>query len=343
MGIKYLNKFLKNETNDSIQLTNMRELSGKKIAIDISVYLYKFAADNSLIENMYSLLSLFNHYHIIPIFIFDGKPPPEKKELLEKRRKDKKEAEFEYNKLKKQLYDLSNNLDECDKQDIITNMDLLKKQFVYINKNDIQKVKNMIRCFGATYYDSPGEADELCAYLAIKNKVWAVLSEDMDMFVYGVPRILRYFSLLNHTVVLYDLEGILQELGISHKELREICVLSGTDYNINLVKLDNNNFVSYDNNSSLYKTLNYYKQYYRYTKNLNIQDKSQLDFYIWLCKNTNYIENYELLMKIYNIFDLTNESHIHLKKFENIKIQNGPLFKEEIKSIMREDGFLFCE
>lgn len=336
MGIKHLNKFLKNETNNSIQLTDLRHLANKKIAIDISIYLYKFAADNSLVENMYSLLSVFQHYHIIPIFIFDGKPPPEKKELLEKRRKNKKEAEFEYNKLKEQLSDPNNNLDEYDKQEIISNMDLLKKQFIYIKKEDIQKIKNMIRCFGATYYDSPCEADQLCAYLAIKNKVWAVLSEDMDMFIYGVPRILRYFSLLHHTVVLYDLQSILNELGISQKELRQICVLSGTDYNNNLNKNENNN-------SSLYKTLNYYKQYYRYTKDLSIDKKIDMDFYVWLCKNTIYIENFELLIKIHNIFDLMNEEYIYLNKFENIKIQNGPLFREEIKKIMREDGFLFCE
>ena len=93
-------------------------------------------------------------------------------------------------------------------------------------------VKNLIRAYGATYYDAIGEADELCALLTVKDKVWACLSEDMDMFVYGCPRVIRYFSLLNHTAVLYDLNGILTSLGISQKELREICILSGTDYNI---------------------------------------------------------------------------------------------------------------
>ena len=69
---------------------NMSDLSGKEIAIDISIYLYKYESDNVLLENIYLMLSIFRHYNVIPIFIFDGKPPPEKKELLIKRKTDKR-------------------------------------------------------------------------------------------------------------------------------------------------------------------------------------------------------------------------------------------------------------
>jgi 5'-3' exonuclease len=92
MGIKYLNQFLKDNASNSIKLCRLSELSGKKIAIDISIYMYRFASDNSLIENMYLMLSVFRNYNIIPIFIFDGKPPVEKRELLKKRKEDKQEA-----------------------------------------------------------------------------------------------------------------------------------------------------------------------------------------------------------------------------------------------------------
>ena len=71
MGIKHLNKFLRNECQNSIKITSISDLSGKKIAVDISIYLYKFASDDSLIENMYLMLSVFRHYNVIPIFIFD--------------------------------------------------------------------------------------------------------------------------------------------------------------------------------------------------------------------------------------------------------------------------------
>jgi flap endonuclease-1 len=325
MGIKHLNQFLKENSGESIKFISIAELSGKKIAVDISIYMYKYASEDTLIENIYLMLSVFRHYNVIPIFIFDGKPPTEKKELLQKRRQDKREAEEEFNKLKIRL---SNNphMDETEKQDIINNMDMLKKRFVHINKNDIENVKELIRAYGATYYDALGEADELCAMLAIKGKVWACLSEDMDMFVYGCPRVLRYLSLLNHTTVIYDMKGILDKLGITQKELREICVISGTDYN----SLNDDS----KNSHTLYTTLKYFKKYHK--------EKTSIGFYDWLIENTDYVKNSENLKNIYNIFDL-NTCHININVFENIKIVNGPIIKETIKTILKSDGFLFSE
>jgi flap endonuclease-1 len=325
MGIKHLNQFLKENAGESIKFISIANLSGKKIAVDISIYMYKYASEDTLIENIYLMLSVFRHYNVIPIFIFDGKPPTEKKELLQKRLQDKKEAEEEFNQLKTKL---SNNsaMDETEKQDIINNMDMLKRRFIYISKNVIENVKELIRAYGATYYDAPGEADELCAMLTIKGKVWACLSEDMDMFVYGCPRVIRYLSLLNHTVVIYDIKGILDNLGISQKELREICVLSGTDYN----SLNDESKIS----PTLYTTLKYFKKYHK--------EKTTIDFYDWLLINTTYIENHENLKNIYNIFDL-NKGHFDIKIFENIKIINGQISKENIINILKTDGFIFTE
>jgi 5'-3' exonuclease len=321
MGIRYLNRFLKDNASPSIRMCRLSELSGKKIAIDISIYMYRFASDDTLIENIYLMLSIFRHYNIIPIFIFDGKPPSEKRELLQKRKDDKCRAEEEYNKLKNTL-EINKNMNEADKQEIIYNMDMLKKKFVYINKNDIENVKILIRCYGATYYDAPGEADELCAMLTIKEKVWACLSEDMDMFVYGCPRVIRYFSLLNHTAVIYDVKGILSNLGITQKELREICVLSGTDYNL---ECDNNA-------NTLNNTLKQFKKYHK--------SNSKLSFYEWLNENnSNFIKDYDLLLKINEMFDLDN--HFNITIFEKIKIINGPVLNYEIKKILKTDGFLF--
>ena len=103
MGIKHLNKFLRDHAQKSIKFISLEELSGKKIAVDISIYMYKYASEGTLLENMYLMLSTLRHYNIIPVFIFDGKPPPEKKELLMKRKEDKQDSENEYNKLKKQF------------------------------------------------------------------------------------------------------------------------------------------------------------------------------------------------------------------------------------------------
>ena len=90
MGIKYLNNFLRTECGESIKTITIAELSGKKIAVDISIYMYKYESNNALIENMYLMLATFRQYNIIPIFVFDGKPHTEKKALLQKRKEDKK-------------------------------------------------------------------------------------------------------------------------------------------------------------------------------------------------------------------------------------------------------------
>lgn len=328
MGIKNLNRFLKQECENSIKMIPLKELSGKKIVIDISIYLYKFEAENALIENIYLMLSIFTHYKIIPIFIFDGKPPTEKKECIQKRMECKKKAENEYYILKKQVEDTQDPYQNTEQ--LQNKMDLLKKKFVYMHKEKIEEVKKLIRAYGATYYDAHGEADELCAMLVIKKKAWACLSEDMDMFVYGCNRVLRYISLLNHTIVLYDTNTILETLGITQKELREICVLSGTDYNGNIP--DKNQF-------TLYKTLKLFKTFRKQN-----HECLNLSFYDWLKHTTNInLIEYESLTKINEMFDLTAvEKQSYMQQMGNIQIMNGTIMKDEVIEILKQHGFIFA-
>jgi crotonobetainyl-CoA:carnitine CoA-transferase CaiB-like acyl-CoA transferase len=266
------------------------------------------------------MLATFRHYNIIPIFVFDGKPPAEKTELLKKRKEEKLSALNEYNQMKSQLNAINN---EEERKEMLSNMELLKRTFVHLDIKQIQQVKQMIRAYGATYYDAPCEADELCAMLVIQNKVWACLSEDMDMFVYGCTRVLRYLSLANHTVVFYDLKGILTELEITQQNLREICVLSGTDYNTN------------NDNNTLHATLKMFKKFMR-TPNKN----PDVSFYEWLRENTKCISDYELLQKIYAMFDLSVD-HDRLAKFEQVSICNGPINHADIREILKTEGFVF--
>ena len=324
MGIRHLNRFFKENASSAIKQINLCELSGKKIAIDASIYIYKYASDNVLIENMYLMLATFRYYNIIPVFIFDGKPPVEKSDTLQKRREDKKEAENEYNNLK-MLLENNANMDEVERQEIIANMDVLKRQFIYISKAEIEMVKQLILVYGATYYEAHGEADELCALLTIKGKVWGCLSEDMDLFVYGCPRVLRYLSLLKHTVVLYDTKEILESLGITQKNLREICILSGTDYNTE-VDLKNGTHSLYDN-------LKYFKKYHKDKTNTN------LEFSDWLYNQSNYSIDNESLSKINDIFDLSN-THINIKLFDKLKNSNGVIDKKALSDILKNDGFI---
>jgi hypothetical protein len=101
MGIKQLNHFLmENCTPKAIYKTSLKQFANKTVVIDTSIYLYKFAEKSTVAENMYLMISVFRQYNIVPVFVFDGKPPAEKKALLIKRKVEKDAAEAKYNELK---------------------------------------------------------------------------------------------------------------------------------------------------------------------------------------------------------------------------------------------------
>ena len=100
MGIRHLNKYLKEKcTSQSIRKIHLKKLSGKTLVIDTSIYMYHFLAEYALMENMYLFISILKTHNITPIFIFDGKTPLEKKDVLIERAQRKKEAEEKYNTL----------------------------------------------------------------------------------------------------------------------------------------------------------------------------------------------------------------------------------------------------
>lgn len=101
MGIHNLNRFLyDNCSKRAIYKTHLQYAEGKTVVVDTSIYMYKFMANNKLLENMQKMLDVFTKNKITPVFIFDGKPPEEKRELLKRRQMAKYMAEKKYNELK---------------------------------------------------------------------------------------------------------------------------------------------------------------------------------------------------------------------------------------------------
>lgn len=318
MGIRLLNKYIKTNCKNGVSVIKMEDLRGKYIAIDTSIYLYRFLQEEVLLENFYLLLSLFKFYNITGIFVFDGKPPEEKYKLIEKRNNVKEEAREKYRELEVKMNEINDNEYEKEEKNVLQNeMVELKKKFVKLERYHIDSIKKLITAFGESYIEAEGEADQLCAKLVIKKIAYACLSEDMDLFLYGCPRVLRYLSLLNESMVLYNLSEILKELEISLNDFRQICVLSGTDYNND------------DNGLDLYKSVEFYKSYKNDEKNNNI------DFYTWLDNNMKGLINIIELYLINNMFLLDN---VNLKRY---KINRTLIDKDNIKEIMKQDGFIF--
>jgi flap endonuclease-1 len=322
MGIKQLNHFLmENCTSKSIYKTGLKQLANKTIIIDTSIYLYKFAEKGAVAENIYLMISVFRQYNIVPVFVFDGKPPIEKKALLIRRKIEKDTAEAKYNEMKSAVESGESDIDNAT----MVEMDKLKKQFIRISETDIEKSKDIMRAYGVPYIEARGESDHLCAFLVKHGFAWACLSDDMDMFLYGCPRVIRHLSLLHHEAVFYDTAQILFDLDMSQDAFNDIAILSGTDYNLNDQK-------------SLSDTVRLYMKFR--------ESRTKNSFCEWLMDTTNYIDNLDNLQRVRRLFDLNLFLETHREEFKDV-VNSMPFQLKEmdlamLKDALADDGFIFC-
>ena len=342
MGIKQLNHFLmENCTQKAIYKTCLKQFSNKTVVIDTSIYLYKFAEKNAVAENIYLMISVFRQYNIVPVFVFDGKPPVEKKALLIRRKIEKDTAEAKYNELKTAVE--SGDVDEPDttkealfetKEAMLSQMEKLKKQFVRVTETDIAKSKEIMTAYGVPYIESRGESDHLCAFLVKHGFAWACLSDDMDMFLYGCPRVIRHLSLLNHEGVYYDTAQILYDLDMTQDVFNDIAILSGTDYNVNEQK-------------SLSDTVRLYMRFREWSNFNSLRRNAVIkSFYEWLIENTDYINNLDNLKRIRVMFDLNVFLETHKDEFKEV-VDTMPFQLREVslpylKDVLKEEGFIFA-
>jgi 5'-3' exonuclease len=235
-------------------------------------------------------------------------------------------------------------------------MERLKKKFVILKSEHIQNAKTLLQAYGMTYYESPGEADMLCAKLVSKNIVYACLSEDTDMFVYGCNRVLRYISLTSSTAILYEFQGILKTLDMNICEFRQLCIMFGCDY------LPHNKTQNYKNMTifNSYKMFKKYKEYYKnIIENVACQAEAEAEvevdaeaevevdaetekqcFYKWLqTDNTDLVTYIQDASKIIDLFDIS--SYDNLELYDNIKIINGPIDYKRLIEIMEKENFIF--
>ena len=323
MGIPKLNQLLIEKCLNSIKEIKLETLINKKIAVDISIYLYKFLSCNDYMEYLYLFLSMFKYYCIIPIFIFDGKPPPEKSALLKRRYCEKYQAYNDYKSLEQLKTETS---DQKQMIELEKTMNSLKKKMVRITHVHISQAIELMNAFGFLHYFAPNEADQLCVYLTTTGKTYATLSDDMDMIVSGCPFVLRNLNMTTHKVSVYDTKNILNDLQLTLQEFRDIVVLSGTDYEIS-----NKPAI----NMHIRKSFEYHKKYKEAT-----DKETSVDFYTWLNKN-GIIENDEL-HKISNLMNMDTHLNV-LEDFMKKNTPEKPKFSvSSIKNIMKQNKFIFA-
>ena len=197
MGIRYLNSFLKKTCRKSIRTIHLSELINKRIVIDVSIYLYQFEGDGLLIDNMKMFISMLQEYKILPLFVFDGKPPIEKMKTIYHRRDQRRIAAIECANLAERMQEEDLLPDDLNKLD--TEYIKLRRSSVEITREKTDAIKQLFDEHNIPYYIAPSEADTICASMVLSNEYWGCMSDDMDMFVYGCNNIIREVNINNHT------------------------------------------------------------------------------------------------------------------------------------------------
>ena len=228
MGIKNMLKFLKTHYPNTIQFINDDNFNKKKIAIDISILLYQviIAIRNSgadMINNQGDIsshiLGLFNKtinllkMNIIPVYVFDGKPPEFKIKTINSRREIKKRAQQK----------LGETLNDEDKIKYF-------KKTVHISKKQIDECIELLDLMGIPYIIAPEEADSQCAELVKSGLVDGVLTEDMDIMAFGANKIYRNLTSYKKENMVITMDNVLSSLKLTYEQFVELCLLFGCDY-----------------------------------------------------------------------------------------------------------------
>lgn len=237
MGIQDLKRFLRE--NGLITEYKYSKLRNRRIAIDISCWIYKtsyviakdilsketspeMSVDMDLLMRKLkkSLISFANSLlskKIVPVFVFDGAPPEEKKDVKEKRKKDIEKRNAKINEIRS-----SDVLD-------LTNLRRLLCNNTRISHENTMKIMRFIDSLGIATMLASGEAEKLCTSLCIEGKCVAVLSSDTDNLPMGCPLVL--FSMLETGFECCLLSSVLSKLSMSMDSFRDFCIMSGCDYN----------------------------------------------------------------------------------------------------------------
>lgn len=260
MGIKNLNKFIKKHYPDLIHTHSLKSLRDSKIAIDTSIFMWKYkmhSNGSNWIQYFFNLVQLLRSHNIHITFCFDGKAPNEKsdtqKERIESREKSRQRLtniEDAYSE-----YLISKNMSEelsafCKRNDIMSESDKIDHDKlnekisqmknnldIKICKEDFEYLKNFLDDMNVPHITANGEAEMLCSDLCKSQKVDYVLSSDSDILAYGCPSsIISINSQLQNVDVIYHNE-LLEKLNLTYDEFVDLCIMFGTDYNKNIFKV----------------------------------------------------------------------------------------------------------
>lgn len=259
MGIKNLHKLLEKYSKECYQTRHLSEYSYRKVAIDISLYLYKYKAiaGHRWVESFISLVNSLRKHDIHCVFVYDGQAPVEKLEEQKRRRDSRENQSKKIAELERQIEDFEKNgiigpliQELCEtkvsslfRQQVIKNYNIniakakvesMKSMLISITPEDVQLTRDLFDVMKIPYIQAPHEAENFCSHLAIHQKVDYVLSEDTDVLAYGTPYFLTKIDTFNDTVVEISYEKILEQTEMTKETFTDLCIMCECDYNSNI-------------------------------------------------------------------------------------------------------------
>lgn len=252
MGIRNLNTILKNNCKNSIKRVRLSELAGKKVAVDASIYMYKYKSiyGSQWISAFYGFLKTLSILKCV--FVFDGKDFIQDKAVERSRRSDMKKAMR--NKLSEvekayEQYQSNGSMSETllpfktynsyystltNNRDLISDAKI--QEYFFKTRNilmplydqDVNTIKSMCKNMGMCVIESNTEAEKTCSMLCHENKVDMVLSEDTDVLAYNTPSIISKLSMGECTLM--NMKDVLSELELTPDQFIDMCIVCGSDY-----------------------------------------------------------------------------------------------------------------
>ncbi|MCS6783908.1 MAG: flap endonuclease-1 [Candidatus Caldarchaeum sp.] len=228
----------------AVEKTTLKKLAGKSIAFDAYNILYQFLATirgadgrplmdrrgrvTSHLSGLFFRTVNFLQEGLLPVYVFDGRPPEMKMATVERRLMAREEAG--------RLYELA--LAEGD----VDAARRYAQRAASLEKYMVESAADLLKAMGVPYVMAPSEGEAQAAYMAAKGSVYASGSQDMDSLLFGSPRLARNLSIVGRRKLprrneyvevepeIIHLEKVLTGLGITREQLIDIGLLVGTDY-----------------------------------------------------------------------------------------------------------------
>jgi 5'-3' exonuclease len=255
MGIKGLSRFLKRMHPNLYRPLTISTLRGKRMAIDVSVFLYQFTINMSYpkhyVDRFLNFLAQLRREGVLATCVFDGPACKSKGATLTQR----------FHKRERNFKTLERKISECVECEIeaveknarnfqdnrtITSMDLrvvdeircrkvlLIKKLTPINRHFLYTLQDEFTKHNIPFVVADLEAEKACAWLAEAGLVEYVASEDYDTLACGAPRMVccwNNFIYRRRECQLILLSEVLRHLRVTYSQFVDICVFAGTDFN----------------------------------------------------------------------------------------------------------------